>query len=92
MTTASLVIDAVDLTTQVINGEDPTAKLKGMALGEGASQVTEALTKKKLGNKGAEAVGAIVGKVVGDVTEHLSEQPKVDGYTGAGHKNKLDKP
>ncbi|WP_190322036.1 RHS repeat domain-containing protein [Candidatus Enterovibrio escicola] len=90
LTGAGIVVDVVEVTSDVVNSNDPSAQLKGMGVGELTKIVVEKVVDKKLGSETAEAIGTIAGKAVGDTVKNLSEI-KVDGFTGAASKKETDK-
>lgn len=92
LTRAGLAVDVAEVTSDVINDKDTSSKLKGMGAGEMTKKAVETTLEKKLGKEGAEVVGTIAGKAVGDTVENISEtKVEADGVSGADSKGKFDK-
>jgi RHS repeat-associated protein len=73
LTTLGTVKDVIEVGVEIADGNDPSAKLAGMGIGEIAGVVTEKIVEKKAGKEVAEVSSAVVGKIVGDVTEKVAE-------------------
>ena len=68
-TKGGVIIDVVETTNEVLNGENIKDNFAAMTTGEIAGGLTEKLVEKKFGKEGAEVIGAVVGKFSSDAAK-----------------------